>query len=147
MRRLLLLLSATAVGVGLMILMSAGTGAGTWFGITFCVLLIVGAAVGGRWGRGPVARGVRAPLLAGVGELVLGLCAVMGVMLIWRPSVGADLPMVPFLLCMALGSLLMVPVGLMGDETDGEPGAAVRRPARESTGDEEFSGADGQPLR
>ncbi|MCI4061191.1 hypothetical protein MRQ36_00825 [Micromonospora sp. R77] len=115
---MLFFLSAAAVGVGVLILMTAGTGAGTWFGITFCGLLVLGSAVGGRWGRGPVARGVRAPLLATAGVALLGLCAVAGIMLVWRPSVGAGLPMVPFLLCMAIGSLLMVPVGVMGDEAD-----------------------------
>lgn len=118
MRRMLFFLACVAVGVGLLILFSAGEGAGTWFGITFCGLLMLGGAIGGRRGRGQVARGVQAPQLATTGLMVLVLCALAGIVLFWRPSVGVGLPMVPFLLCMAIGGLLMVPVGLMGDDAN-----------------------------
>ncbi|MFI7430768.1 hypothetical protein ACIBPB_27610 [Micromonospora sp. NPDC049836] len=113
---MLFFLANVAVGVGLLILPSAGSGAGTWFGSTFCALLALGGAVGGRWGRGPVARGMSAPHLATGGPMVVGLCALAGVLVLWRPSVEADLPRVPFLACLALGALLMVPVGLLGGD-------------------------------
>jgi hypothetical protein len=118
MRRLLFFLSATATGAGLVILLSAGTGAGLPFGLAIGAILIVGAAVGGRWGRGPVARGVQARYLAQTGVLVVVLCAVLAGMLLWRPSLGRDLPMAWFLGCMALGGILMVPVGRMGRADD-----------------------------
>lgn len=70
-------------------------------------------------GPGPVARGVPAPRLAMGGLAVLGLCALAGLLVWWRPSAGAGLPVVPFLACMALGALLMVPVGLLGGDTHG----------------------------
>ncbi|WBB91319.1 hypothetical protein [Verrucosispora sp. WMMC514] len=115
---MLFFLACVAAGVGLLILFSAGEGAGLWLGITAGGFLMLGGAIGGRWGRGQVARGVQAPRLTTTGLMVLGLCALAGIMLVWRPSVGAGLPMVPFLLCMAIAALLMVPVGLMGDNAD-----------------------------
>ena len=114
MRRLLFFLDGVVVGAGLLILFSAGSGAGTPFGIAFCAFFVVGTAIGGRWGRGPVAKEVRAPLLARGGVAVVSLCAVMAGMIRWRPSLGESLPMGWFLSCMGVGGVLMIPVGLMG---------------------------------
>lgn len=58
-RQVLFVLAATSSGIGFIVLLSAGTGAGTPFGIGFAVLLVLATVIGGRWGRGPVARGVR----------------------------------------------------------------------------------------
>ncbi|MEU8071480.1 MULTISPECIES: barstar family protein [unclassified Micromonospora] len=129
LRRVLFFLACVAVGVALLMLLSAGNGAGRWFGVTFCALLAVGGAVGGRWGRGPVARGVRAPHLARGALASLPLCVLAGVLIWWRPSVGTGLPIVPFLICMTLGLLLMVPVGLMGDDDTPTPSGRCRRSA------------------
>ncbi|GIF40411.1 hypothetical protein Axi01nite_47220 [Actinoplanes xinjiangensis] len=119
MRRLLFFLCGVALGVSLLIMLSAGTGAGAPFGIAFCALLVVGTAIGGRWGRGPVARGVQAPYLARAGIAVVVLCALMVGMLIWKPFLGDGLPMGWFLACIAASGLLMVPVGLMGRKPKG----------------------------
>ncbi|SNY30031.1 hypothetical protein [Paractinoplanes atraurantiacus] len=116
MRRTLFFLAGVAFGAGLLIMLSAGSGAGTPFGVAFCAFLVVGTAIGGRWGPGPVAKGRRAPHLARAGVATAALCAVAAGMLAWRPSVGDGLPVAQFLGCMAAGALLMVPVGLMGRE-------------------------------
>jgi hypothetical protein len=113
-RRLLFVLNGVVVGVGLLILLSAGSGAGTPFGIAFCAFLVVGAAIAGRWGPGPVAKGVQAPYLTRTGVAVALLCALAICMLLWQPSLGGSLPMGWFLGCMAASGILMVPVGLMG---------------------------------
>ncbi|MEV4637869.1 hypothetical protein AB0J80_10990 [Actinoplanes sp. NPDC049548] len=115
MRRLLFFLSSAVLGAGLVILLSAGSGAGTWFGIAFCSLLVVGGAAGSRWGPGPVARGIRAPQLSLMSGIVLALSALAALLLLWRPSIGAGLPLYPFLGCVAVSALLLMPVGLMGD--------------------------------
>ena len=114
-RRLLFFLACATAGAGLLILLSSGNGNGTPFGVAFCALLVTGGALGGRRGRGPVARGVAAPELtmAGLGGLLL--CAVAAALLLWRPSTGDGLPVWPFLTCMAVSLLLMVIVGRMGD--------------------------------
>jgi hypothetical protein len=114
MRRWLFFLNGVVVGVGLLIMLSAGTGGGIPFGIAFCALLAVGTAVAGRWGPGPVAKGVQAPYLARTGVVVVLLCALMAGMLLWRPFLGEGLPTGWFLGCMAMGGVLMVPVGWMG---------------------------------
>ncbi|MFG1921884.1 hypothetical protein [Cryptosporangium sp. NPDC048952] len=116
MRHVLFVLAATSFGIGLLILLSAGTGAGTPFGVGFAVLLVLGTVVGGRWGRGPVARGVRAPQLARAGAAGLVLLPAAALLCLWRPGAVAGLPIWPFLLCLAISGLLMVPVGLMGAE-------------------------------
>lgn len=114
MRKLLFLLNGVVVGLGMLILFSAGNGAGTPFGIAFCALLVAGTAIGGRWGRGPVAEGVRAPYLVRAGAAVVSLGVVMVGMLLWQPFLGQSLPMGWFVGCMVVGGILMVPVGLMG---------------------------------
>jgi hypothetical protein len=116
MRRLLYFLACATVGAGILILMSGGTGAGTPFGIGICVVLVLSGAAGSRWGRGPVARGVPAPELARVGLSVVVLCVLGGVMLLWRPALAKALPMWPFLICMAVGGLLLAFVSRMGQE-------------------------------
>ena len=113
-RRLLFFLSGVVVGVGMLILLSAGNGAGTPFGIASCALLVAGTAIGGRWGRGPVAKGVQAPYLVMAGVAVVSLSVLMVGMLLWWPFLGQSLPMGWFVGCMVVGGILMVPVGLMG---------------------------------
>ena len=130
LRRLLLFASCALAGTGLLILLSAGTGAGLPFGIGFCALLVVGGAVGGRWGPGPVSRGVRAPQLARAGVGLLALCALAGGWLLWRPEVGDGMPLWRFLLFMAAAAILMVPVGLMGRDQEAETPPATPDQAR-----------------
>ena len=114
MRRLLFFLSGVFVGAGMLILFSAGNGAGTPFGIAFCTFLVAGTAIGGRWGRGPVAKGVQAPDLVRAGVAVVSLSVLMVGMLLWWPFLGRLLPMGWFVGCMVVGGILMMPVGLMG---------------------------------
>ncbi|AEV85869.1 hypothetical protein ACWT_4850 [Actinoplanes sp. SE50] len=114
MRRLLFLLASATLGAGLLILLSAGTGAGRPFGIAFCALLTVGGAVGARRGRGPVARGVRSPQLAANFGCALGLCVLATLLWWWRPSVGTGMPIGAFLGCSAVSAVLMIVVGLTG---------------------------------
>ncbi|TQS46856.1 hypothetical protein [Cryptosporangium phraense] len=111
---MLFVLAATSCGIGLLILLSAGTGAGTPFGVGFAVLLVLGSVIGSRWGRGPVARGVRAPQLVAAGAAGLVLLLAAAALCLWRPGAVAGLPIWPFLLCMAISGWLMVLVGMMG---------------------------------
>ncbi|WP_157018139.1 hypothetical protein [Cryptosporangium arvum] len=114
MRQVLFVLAATSSGIGFIVLLSAGTGAGTPFGIGFAVLLVLATVIGGRWGRGPVARGVRAPQLVRGGAAGLVLLSAAALLYLWRPNAVAGLPIWPFMLCMATSGLLMVLVGMMG---------------------------------
>lgn len=117
-RRLLFFSACTAVGVGVLILLTSGTRAGGPVGVPFLVILMLGGAWGGRWGRGPVAGGEPAPRLARAGAAVLLLSALAGAMVAWRPAVGAGLPVGSFLICTATGGLLLIPVGVMGRKAD-----------------------------
>ncbi|SHN14314.1 hypothetical protein [Cryptosporangium aurantiacum] len=51
-------------------------------------------------------------MTTGVVSLPLLLAATL--LILWRPSAFADLPMIPFLLCIALAAVLLIAVGLMG---------------------------------
>ncbi|WP_430786635.1 hypothetical protein [Actinoplanes sp. G11-F43] len=127
MRRMLFFLIGVAVGAALLIILSAGNGAGTPFGIGFFTFLTVGSAIGGRWGPGPIARGVRAPFLSAAGVTILVLCVPTVGLLLWRPFLGDVVPLGWFLLCMAVAGLLMIPVGRMGRDqrAEGRPNRAV----------------------
>ncbi len=118
MRRMLLLLASAAMGAAFLILLSAADGAVPWIGVGMCVLSVVVGAVGGRSGSGPVARDVEARRLSLLGLLSVALAAVAGVMLAWRPTIGAGLPMAGFLSCMAMTGLLLVPAGLTAATPD-----------------------------
>jgi hypothetical protein len=117
MRRLLYFLACVALGIGVVIMLSAGTGAGTPFGIAICVLMVLCGVLGG-WVRGPIADGAQAPQLAGTGSAVALLSLFAGAMLLWRPALGTGLPMGSFLICLTVAGLLLIPVGLMGRRTD-----------------------------
>ena len=91
-------------------MLSGGKGAGTPFGVALLILMVLCGALGG-WVRGPVARGLPAPDLARAGVGVVLICGLSGAMLLWRPGLGEGLPMWRFLICMAIGGLLLAYVG------------------------------------
>lgn len=115
-RRVLHLAASAAAGAGLIILFSTGEGAP--FGIGLAVFLVLVSLLGTRWGKGPLARGVRFPGMALAGALGVPLLGLAALLVLWRPGAFEPLPLLPALACFAVAGLLFIPIGLMGADPD-----------------------------
>src|SRR5690242_9619699 len=84
-RRVLFFGACTATGIGLWAFGRGFGGIGTWAGLGCCMLATIGGIAGGRWGPGPVARGVRAPWLTAWSFLILALAGSLAILAWLQP--------------------------------------------------------------